>query len=668
MPQSRRGSISLFVADQTLLAALITLRALLRPWPLAWQIRLGGWIGRAAGRLSKRRILAVNNLKRAFGDDPAPDPARLERAADESYRDLGRSIVEFLISPRIDRAYFEKHVEVEGEERLAGLIGAGRGVVLLTGHFGNWEFLNLMAGVRRYELAVLAKAQKLRASDAYLNRLRTQNGARVILRGMDLRRVYRTLAAGGLAGILADQDGGENGVFVPLFGRAAAYPRGVARFSYVSGAPALPVFCVRVSADRHRIHIGRPIGAREGESEADHERRVVAEFSDQLEAMIRRYPSQWMWSHRRWKSSPDRDLLVLDDGRKGHLNQSVALAQKVIDRRRASPAREGRDPGVTRLRTVRIEYRSSAARAALTVWGILTRGHLWGGKAWLRWTLTGDSCARLLATPAAAVISCGTATEAVNLIVSRDCRAKSCYIQKPQFGTRRFTAVLIPEHDRPADGANLLRTGGAVSVLDQRRLAALRDRARTETGIPTGALAAALLIGGPSKHAPWDPATLEHVFFALRDLSRQHKLYLLITTSRRTDAAVESMIERIFTAQSYCPVILIAGRSNPPNAYEGMLAAADRLLVTADSVSMISEAVGSGKPVGLITPGAAIADKGKFGRFIQHLEKSGAALRLSPADLESFLTGDGPSAAGAAPGSAGPASEAAALAAERLSD
>jgi KDO2-lipid IV(A) lauroyltransferase len=661
MPERRRDPLGLELADRALLAVLKTLRLLLRPWPMAWRIRLGGLLGRAAGRVSKRRVLALNNLKRAFRDDPSIGRAQIERAVGDSYRDLGRSMVEFLMSPGIDRAYFESHVEIEGEERLVDAIGRGRGAVLLTGHFGNWEFLNLMAGVRGHALAVLAKPQKLKRSDAYLNGLRAQKGGQVVMRGMDLRRAYRTLERGGLVGILADQDGGPRGIFAPLFGRSSSYPRGVARFSYASSAPALPVFSARVAPDRHRILIGQAVLPEPGESESDFEKRAVAAFSAQLEAAVRRYPSQWMWPHRRWKSSPDRDVLVVDDGRKGHVNQSLALAGKVAERRAADARESGAAEAETRIRVERAEFRSAAARAALTFWGILTRGRLWGGRAWLAWTLTPSSFGRLMTAPADTVISCGTATEAVNLIVARDCLAKSCYIQKPQFGGRYFSAVLTPAHDRPAAAANTLRTGGAVSLLDSARLERLRDRARAEAGIPAGARAAALLIGGPSKHVAWDPGTLERVFFALRDLSREHKIYLLVTTSRRTDPAVESAAERAFTGHPFCPVIVIASRSNPASAYEGILAAADHVLVTADSVSMISEAAGTGKPVGLITPGDRPIRAGKFARFIQALEKSGAARRLATPELRDFLSSDISSAAGPSP-----AEDAAAAAAERL--
>ncbi|MBP9732826.1 MAG: mitochondrial fission ELM1 family protein [Candidatus Omnitrophica bacterium] len=664
MPEPRRQRIGSFLADRLLLAALISLRALLSPWPMSWRIRLGGLLGRIAGLLSKRRKLALNNLKRAFRDDSKLTRAWMTRTVSESYRDLGRSFMEFLMSPKIDRAYFESHVEVEGEERLAELVGKGRGAVLLTGHFGNWEFLNLMAGVRGYELAVLTRPQKLRASDAYLNRLRAQKGARIISRGMDLRRAYRILTGGGIAGVLGDQDGGPRGIFAPLFGRSSSYPRGMARFSAACSSPVLPVFCARTALDRHRIHIGEPLQPILGESEADFELRVVAAFSRSMETMIRRYPSQWMWPHRRWKSSPDRDILVLDDGRKGHLNQSLALAAKVAEQR-AKETRSSRMPvGETRIRTERVVFRSPAARFAMTFWGILTRGALWGGRAGLKMALTAESYERLMTAAADTVISCGTMTEAANLIVAKDCGAKSCYIQKPQFGARRFSALLIPAHDRPSSGRNTLKTSRALSAVDSERLVRLRDRARSEAGVPPAARAAALLIGGPSKHAPWEPKVLEKYFFALRDLSREHKLYLLITTSRRTDPAVESAVERIFTGETYCPVVVIAGRSNPQGAYEGILAAADQILVTADSVSMVSEAVSTGKPAALITPGSNASKTGKFARFIEQLERDGAAFRVAETGLANFLT----RAAAAEHASAFAAADAAGLAAERLAD
>ncbi len=630
MPLSRRQPLGRHFADTVLLAALRFLRLLLLPWPMSVRIRFGGWAGWAAGRVSKRRRLALNNLKRAFAGS-GRTRRDLERILDDSHRDLGRSLVEFLMSPSIDAKYFETHVEVEGSERLDALTASGKGAVLLTGHIGNWEFLNLMAGVRGYPLAVLAKVQKLAKTDAWLNRLRTQRGAKVVLRGMDVRQVYRTLEGGGLAGILADQDGGSGGIYAPLFGRQSSYPRGVARFSYKTGAPALPVFAVRTSLDRHRIRIGDPVRPAAGEAEDAYEQRVVAEFSSQLEAMVRQYPSQWIWAHRRWKSSPDRDIAVLDDGRKGHTHQALAVAAQVADRRAGHP-------GCRETRTVPVAYRSSFARAVLTIFGILTRGRLWGGMRWLRWALTDASYGALSAVPADVVISCGSSTEAVNLILSRDCGARSCYIHKPQFGRRFFSAVLVPGHDRAA-GSNVLQTRGALSFVNPGRMGELRERARAEARIPAGVRAAALLVGGPSKHAPWDPDALEKIFFALREFSREHKLYLLVTTSRRTDPAVESAVERLFVGEALCPVLVMPNRSNPRLAYEGILAAADLILVTADSVSMVSEAVSTGKPVGLVVPGRTSADgAGKFFRFMSDLEREGSVTPVSLENLNAFLT------------------------------
>lgn len=634
MLERRRPTLGVRIADRALLTALRTLRWLLRPWPMSTRILIGGGIGRAVGRFSKRRRLALNNLKRAFRDDASISRSGLLRILNASNRDMGRSITEFLMSDAMDPAYFDTHVEIEGEERFRALVAEGKGVVLLTAHFGNWEFLNLMAGVRGHALAVVAKPQKLRRSDAYLNALRSQRGAKVVLRGMDIRQVYRTLLEGGLAGILADQDGGVQGVYAPLFGRQSSYPRGVARFSYKTGAPALPVFVARIAPDRHRIYVGSPIRGGEGESEPEFERRVVGDFSSQLEAMVRRHPSQWIWAHRRWKSSPNRDIAVLDDGRKGHLQQSLALAAKIAERRRqsAGDAKPGAD---TAVRTIAVRYRSAAARVVLTAWGILTGGRLPGGMGLLRWTMDPSSYRDLSTAPADTVISCGTATEAVNLILSRDCAARSCYIHKPQFGRRYFSAVLVPGHDQNAARGNTIRTRGALSFVRPERMRELRDRARTEAGIPAEARAAALLVGGPSKHTPWDPPALERLFFALRDSIREHKLYLLVTTSRRTDAAVESAVERLFTGEPMCPVTVIANRSNPSNAYEGILAASDIVLVTADSVSMISEAVSTGKPVGILAAGPA--RRGKMERFLESLERERAAERIDAGTVRDFL-------------------------------
>jgi KDO2-lipid IV(A) lauroyltransferase len=625
----RRQTLIQKLPDLALLTALRALAFALWPWPMRWRIGLGGAAGWLAGRLSKRRALALNNLKRVFSSDPSKTRRALFSILDDSYRDLGRTFIEFLMSPTLSSEYIESHIAVEGDDRLAQMVSEGKGVVLFTGHFGNWEFLNLMASTRGYRLAVLARLQKLHRTDAFLNGLREKRGARVVLRGMETRHLYRVLKAGGLAGILADQDGGTEGIHAPLFGRASSYPRGIARFTFVTGAPAVPVFSVRVAPDRHRIFIGSEIRLRPGEAEAIFEQRAVAEFSRQLEGMVLKYPTQWLWAHRRWKSSPERDVLVLDDGRKGHVNQSLALASRVADHRG--------NKSTTRVQTLSVEYRSSGTRALLTLYGILTRGRLWGGMRLARWALTDVSYRALSTAPADAVISCGSGTEAVNLIVAADCRARACYIHKPQFGRSRFAAVMAPGHDRLRQERKTVQLPGAVSFVNRQRLEELRAAARAKVGIEPEDRVLAFLVGGPSKMAPWDFKTLERAFFGLREILQELKLYLVATTSRRTDSATEAAFESSFVGAPLCAVALIANRENPAGAYEGILAAADCILVTADSVSMVSEAVSTGKPVGVIVAGDRAFMAPKFRRFLDEQIRMELVTEVTPDHLRNFL-------------------------------
>ncbi|MBF0254518.1 MAG: hypothetical protein HQL11_05285, partial [Candidatus Omnitrophica bacterium] len=156
------------------------------------------------------------NLRACFSGQMSP--RELKAILKESYRHFAMSMAELLLITERREEEMRGLLEVEHLETLDRLLSAGRGVILLCGHFGNWEFSGLMAGVLNYPIAVLVKPQKHPKSDAFLNGLRGSRGALVVQRGMAVRQIPKLLSKGGIVGILADQDAGTEGVFVDFFG------------------------------------------------------------------------------------------------------------------------------------------------------------------------------------------------------------------------------------------------------------------------------------------------------------------------------------------------------------------------------------------------------------------------------------------------------------------
>ena len=599
-------SLKLKVEDAVILGVVRLLQGALRLGPRSWSLLTARTVGTIFARVSKRRHLAYQNLRAAFGEEKSPQ--ELRRIVRECYANLAMSMAEFLLMPYLNKNYFKTNVRHESSDLayLEEVHRSGRGMIFLTGHFGNWELSSMLVRVNNFEMDILVRSQKHPRSDDYLNNLRSSWGARVITRGMNTRELIRNLKNGGVAGILADQDAGKNGVWAPLFNRLSSCPRGVGNFAHRTGSAVIPIFLVREDMDKHRAFIGREISYSSDASAEAVEEKIMQGFCRELEKMARAYPSQWLWAHRRWKSTPTRTCLILDDGRKGHLNQSVAFCDAYANKRTLAGIAQDH----TRSEILEVRYRSGLARRFLTVVGFLTLGRFPFGMWFLKRTLTEASFGKLERKYGDLVISCGTGTEAVNLILARENGAKSCYIQKPQYGQRRFSVVLVPQHDRTRPHANTFRTVGALSLVKAQD---------PETDHSVRQRIAGLLVGGPSRHGPWDQVAFEKMLLKLRSLLEHNNMHLMATTSRRTDPSSEDAIRKTFQDSHLCQRLVIANETNPPDAYQEILTQSDLLIVTLDSISMISEAVSTGKPVLVLRCGEWKSGHDKLKRFLQQL-------------------------------------------------
>ena len=265
-------------------------------------------IGRLMGRLGfwlawKYRDLAISNLRCAF-----PEKSRLEikRLAVKVFENLGKIAVELVNFPKINKFNIDNFIRIENAGILEGELKKGRGVILLTAHFGNWEMLALTTRVKGYPGSAIGRRLYFHKYDQYLNHLRKIHDVNVIYRDQSPRSILKVLRAGKIIGMLADQDvDSVEGVFVDFFGRPAYTPIGPAALAMASGASIVPAFMVRREGDKHVMVIDKPVEiADTGNKEADLLTNTKR-WSDIVESYIRRYPDQWVWMHRRWKTRPE---------------------------------------------------------------------------------------------------------------------------------------------------------------------------------------------------------------------------------------------------------------------------------------------------------------------------------------------------------------------------
>jgi Kdo2-lipid IVA lauroyltransferase/acyltransferase len=270
--------------------------ALLRLLPIDWASGFGGWALRRLGPLTKEHKIALAGVKLAFPDLTDQERARIVRG---HWDNLGRTAIEFVM---MDRILGEKdRIEVEDAEIVLDQVRRGGGLILISGHFANWEAMSAAASLVGVEALVSYRAANNPYVDARLVRARAEHGIHLHApRGRrGARRLVEALETGGVLGFLNDQRD-MHGVEAPLFGHPAQTAPGPARLALAHGAAIVPVGVQRTRGARFRVRPYPPIPVdRTGDREAD-VRTVVSRINAFMEARIRERPEQWLWSHRRW--------------------------------------------------------------------------------------------------------------------------------------------------------------------------------------------------------------------------------------------------------------------------------------------------------------------------------------------------------------------------------
>lgn len=259
--------------------------------PLSWTIG-------ALLLLAHERDTALANLERVF-----PDWGRVERwrTAFASYRLTARALIEFLHTPKYDDDEIADRVRFENVEALHAARAEGSGVVLLSGHYGNWEWLGRRVAIEGYPFAALFKEPKDEGLNERLRVAREVAGVRAFEHD-DVRSAIGWLRAGNVLGILMDLEPpkAEDGAVAPLFGTPTRTFVGPFRLARRTGAPALTVFCRRTGPGRYRARF-EPFPLSDDPDPGRAAVEDAATFNARLERAVREAPEHWVWTYRRWK-------------------------------------------------------------------------------------------------------------------------------------------------------------------------------------------------------------------------------------------------------------------------------------------------------------------------------------------------------------------------------
>jgi KDO2-lipid IV(A) lauroyltransferase len=266
---------------------------------------IGATVGAVAYRLMGRlRKTGLRNLELAYPEKPAAERERILRRL---YRNLGWQLGEFCQMPKYTSENTRGFLRYEGLEHYLAARERGKGVLIVTGHLGAWELSSFYHSLMGYPMSIVIRRLDNARVDRLVNAIRCLHGNRVLHKDDFARGLLAAMRQGETVGILMDTNmTPPQGVFVPFFGRLACTASGLARVAMKTGAAVLPGFMVWEEAEKkYVLRFGEQIPVvATGDDDAD-ALANTARFTAVIEEWVRRYPEQWLWVHRRWKTRPD---------------------------------------------------------------------------------------------------------------------------------------------------------------------------------------------------------------------------------------------------------------------------------------------------------------------------------------------------------------------------
>lgn len=250
------------------------------------------------------RRVGMRNLDLAF---PAMSRKEKQKILSGVFISMGRQLAEFTLFPRYTRENVSRTVVYEGFENFAEAQARGKGVVFLTAHFGGWEISSFVHSLYGHPMNIVVRPLDNPLLDAMVDGYRTLHGNRTFSKQDYARGLLKALKNGEIIGILMDTNmTPPQGAFVDFFGVPACTATGIARVALHTDAAVVPAFCVwDRKLGKYKICFESPLKlVRSGNDEADAVTNTAA-FTKVIERYARKYPDQWLWVHRRWKTRPE---------------------------------------------------------------------------------------------------------------------------------------------------------------------------------------------------------------------------------------------------------------------------------------------------------------------------------------------------------------------------
>lgn len=241
-----------------------------------------------------RREVTIDNIRNSLGD--VCDEEQIRKIARDSYVNMGITFFEMLIVQRFEGHMLER-VDMTDSHILRRNLEKGHGVIVVSCHFGSWEIVGAALSAADMPMTVVVK----KLSNPYVDRMiydrRTGFGNKIINHGVSIKHIVRALKNKEIVGLISDQDAGRDGVFVDFFRRKASTPQGAAQLALKRNVPIVVVMTLRTGNGKYK-GIFKEIAV----SENDTVESVTQRYTSFIEEVVREYPEQYFWMHRRWKT------------------------------------------------------------------------------------------------------------------------------------------------------------------------------------------------------------------------------------------------------------------------------------------------------------------------------------------------------------------------------
>ena len=260
--------------------------------------------GRILGKLyyyiaAKRRNRATRQMMRSLNISKV----EADSLARKMFDNIGKNFVEILRTPKLTKENYQDFITINHLERFEDALAKGHGVVLLTAHIGNWEWLGAALAYAGLPLSSVIKRQPNDQHTRLLNEYREMVGMEIFSRGTtELVGAAKALKKGRVLAFLADQDAGPGGAFIDFLGIPASTPLGPAVFAKRFKSPIVPVFMLRDKNGKHIAQVHEPFYFNDTGNEEQDLYDITVKMTNLIESVIRENPSQWMWFQKRWNT------------------------------------------------------------------------------------------------------------------------------------------------------------------------------------------------------------------------------------------------------------------------------------------------------------------------------------------------------------------------------